>query len=280
MDRVSQKLKHWKAQFLIPAGKVILVQSSLAAMPQYVMSCFSLPASMYKSLDYTSRSFFWSNGTSRQTPTIAWSTICQPKNMEGLDIKKSTVMNLALLAKKGWELLVHPSSLWHSLMKKKYFPHSTFLHAKCPVTASWGWKSICLSRDILLQGAFHIIGDGQSINPWSDYWIPNHPPLVAPFPIHYSAPTKVLHLTNPVDRTWRRELILQWWPPDIATAILSIFIPIFPLADKIVWCLNSSGKFFVVSAYHLILNGGRQTSQSLFPWHKIWNLPRLLKSNT
>ncbi|XP_043694392.1 uncharacterized protein LOC122645112 [Telopea speciosissima] len=151
VSRVSQKLQHWKTQHLSPAGKIVLVQSTLSVLPQYSMSCFKLPVSVQKTLDSISRRFYWSNGVNNQVPTISWNTIGMPRRVGGLSIKLSSLMNTALLAKKRLELLTFASSLWVQLMRKKYFPSTSFFHAKCPNSSSWGWKSVYSSKEFLVK---------------------------------------------------------------------------------------------------------------------------------
>ncbi|XP_043700196.1 uncharacterized mitochondrial protein AtMg00310-like [Telopea speciosissima] len=173
------------------------------------MSCFRLLASIHKELDGIGRNFYWSAGNKRSIPTMAWSSICEPKQFGGLNIKRSVDMNQALLAKKAWELLISPTSPWGRIMKSKYFPSSNFLDARCPSTSSWGWKSICSARDLIRKGLFIKVGNGQNINPWLDFWIPDHPPSVAPYPLQREAPFSVQDLMDAPTSSGKRDLVFH-----------------------------------------------------------------------
>ncbi|XP_043721048.1 uncharacterized mitochondrial protein AtMg00310-like [Telopea speciosissima] len=187
--------------------------------------------------------------------------------MGGLNIKSSAAINQALLAKKAWELLTSPSSLWGRLMKNKYFPNSNFLSANCPSTASWDWKSVCSAKELIRKGLFVKLGNGSSIDPWLNFWIPDYHPLEPPFPLQREAPRMVLDLIDVHSRSWKRDLVFHWWPPDVAFRIISIPIPIFQAEDKYIWVSSSTGEFSVSSAYSIAIKGIIQHPHR--PWLRI-----------
>ncbi|KAL0011835.1 hypothetical protein SO802_006943 [Lithocarpus litseifolius] len=57
LDRVKQKLLGWKANMLSLAGRLVLIQAFLAAIPSYVMQCSSLPARIFDGIDRVNRNF-------------------------------------------------------------------------------------------------------------------------------------------------------------------------------------------------------------------------------
>ena len=57
LDRVKQKLSGWKANFLSLAGRRVLIQSSLAAIPSYIMQCSYLPGRVLDGLHRVNRNF-------------------------------------------------------------------------------------------------------------------------------------------------------------------------------------------------------------------------------
>ncbi|XP_043692903.1 uncharacterized mitochondrial protein AtMg00310-like [Telopea speciosissima] len=122
------------------------------------MSCFKIPVAVHKTFDATSKKFFWSSGSKNMIPMVSKSTICESKKFGGLNVKQSTSMNQALLAKKAWELLISPTSLWRRLMKNKYFPNSTFINARCPVATSWGigWNFALVAEALIARKAMLI----------------------------------------------------------------------------------------------------------------------------
>ncbi|GAA0158174.1 hypothetical protein LIER_15269 [Lithospermum erythrorhizon] len=81
-------------------------------------------------------------------------------------------MNLAMLAKQGWRVATQEASLLFKLLKGKYFRRSSFSHAKLGANPSYGWRSLLEGRKVLEKGARWRIGDGRSINFWTEPWIP------------------------------------------------------------------------------------------------------------
>ena len=82
-------------------------------------------------------------------------------------------INTALLSKLGWLIASGYRSLWADLFRFKYlkFDETLFSH-KVRGGASMVWKSIISSREALVQGACFKLGDGLTVNPWRDPWIP------------------------------------------------------------------------------------------------------------
>ena len=76
------------------------------------------------------------------------------------------MFNLALLGKHGWHFMTNPTSLCARVMKGRYFLDTDFLHASATR------RAIISRRESLLEGIDQRVGDGTSINPWTNKWIP------------------------------------------------------------------------------------------------------------
>lgn len=81
---------------------------------------------------------------------------------------------------------MNPNSYWSRMIKKIYFPNSSFLAATRGKKASWAWLSLLKGREILVQGLRRQVGDGHSISFWEDKWVPSLPN----FRISFPKPTK------------------------------------------------------------------------------------------
>ncbi|XP_065630821.1 uncharacterized protein LOC136068085 [Quercus suber] len=57
LDRVKQKLSGWKANLLSLAGRRVLIQASLAAIPSYITQCSYLSGRVLDGLDRVNRNF-------------------------------------------------------------------------------------------------------------------------------------------------------------------------------------------------------------------------------
>jgi hypothetical protein len=78
------------------------------------MSVFMLPNYVCSASDKMIKDFWWGFDARRNHHlTIqAWSSICTPKTMGGLGLRRMQDMNLTLLAKLGWKMLANPPFSW------------------------------------------------------------------------------------------------------------------------------------------------------------------------
>ena len=59
LERVKHKLAGWKANMLSLAGRTILIQASLAAIPSYIMQCNYIPRRILDGIDWANQNFLW-----------------------------------------------------------------------------------------------------------------------------------------------------------------------------------------------------------------------------
>ena len=89
IDRVQTKLQGWKDKLLFQASRTTLIASILQAMPLYTFSYFKVPKTVCNKWDAITRAFWWGhNPRVRKLHLVKWITICQPKSMDGLGLKK------------------------------------------------------------------------------------------------------------------------------------------------------------------------------------------------
>lgn len=94
--------------------------------------------------------------------------MCQSKNEGGIGFKDLHTFDLALLAKQGWQIIQSPATLAAKLLKAKYFPHGSFMHA-CPgKRPSYLWRSILEGQKVLECGVRYRVGSGANIKFWDD----------------------------------------------------------------------------------------------------------------
>lgn len=139
---VLNKVKGWSGKPVNLAGKELLAKSVLLTMPTYVMACVKLPTGMCKMLDWMIAKNFW-NGIDgpRKIHWMCWDRLTDVKGKGGLGFRDLEALDLALLAKQAWQLLVRDDSLFYKLFEAKYFHNSTFLEVQHKANASWAWQS-------------------------------------------------------------------------------------------------------------------------------------------
>ena len=173
---MTKKLSGWKEKKLSKAGREVLIKAMAQAIPSYTMSCFKLPKSWCDDLQKMVARFWWGQqGSERKLHWVKWESLCQAKKEGGLGFRNLHRFNIALLAKQGWRLLDSPQSLFSRVFKAKYFPSTSFLHAKPGHKPSYLWLSILSVQNLLRSNSKWVVGNGRSIGVWTDYWLPRTP---------------------------------------------------------------------------------------------------------
>ena len=136
------------------------------------------------------------------------------------------------------------------ILKAKYYPNVDVLKARAGNNPSYTWRSIVKGIEVLNRGIIWRVGDGSSINIWSDPWLPRLWSRLPITPRGQTVLTKVEELINPITEWWDEELIRDvFWPEDVEV-ILSTPVHI-SLEDTLAWHFDNKGIFSVRSAYRV-----------------------------
>jgi exonuclease III len=276
-EKVAKKLSGWKEKKLSKAGREILIKAVAQAIPSYTMSCFKLPKSWCDDLQRMVARFWWGQQSSeRKLHWVNWTSLCRAKKEGGLGFRNLHRFNIALLAKQGWRLLDSPHTLFSRVFKAKYFPSTSFLHAKPGHKPSFLWSSILAAQNLLRSNTQWTVGNGRSIGVWTDHWLPRIP-TCRPGAEHIE---KVYHLIDPDTHSWNRQLIQENFAPQDASAILAIQLNAITRPDRLCWQNTRSKLFTVRSAYHHTLHANLDHSHSESSsaihlrrfWKSMWRL--------
>lgn len=100
LERTQQRLSSWRAETLSFAGRVTLAQSVVAALPTYTMQTTLLPRHICSKLERMNRDFVWgSNDNACKCHTVAWSNICQKRELGGLGFRDLHAFHQAFFMK-------------------------------------------------------------------------------------------------------------------------------------------------------------------------------------
>lgn len=155
IDKVQSHLAGWKSKYLSMASKLTLLRFVNAAIHIDAMQTAKLPISTCDTLDKLIRDFLWGDCEGKKkVHLINWDSVCHPKSLGCLGIKKSLDMNNAMLAKTGWKILQQYEGLWCSMFKQKYLKSTSILDSsyKKPTICSSFESSICFGGSLLRQG--------------------------------------------------------------------------------------------------------------------------------
>jgi hypothetical protein len=277
LERVSGKIKGWRAKTLSQAGRTMLIKSVASTIPSYAMSSFLLPRSISTSLDIIFKNFWWGFpiNKSRNLSLKSWNSICTPKVEGGLGFRKMHDFNLALIAKLGWKLLSNSDCLWVKQLQKKYIKYIDFLSSPATHTASWLWKRIQRIKPFISAGACLRASRFSSSPIWTSNWIPTLPSFkpTPKFPLNRTFPSlQIMDLINYDNLSWKTSSIHALFDTISANEILKLSISSDPDAQYI-WTPSTSGQFSTSSVYRLI-SADRFASSSVSStfWKSIWKL--------
>ncbi|XP_020412737.1 uncharacterized protein LOC109947231 [Prunus persica] len=271
--KVQAKLSAWKSQLLSMASRITLIQSVVSSIPLYTMQTAKLPQALCDDLDKSSKSFLWgSSENHHKTHLVKWDTVCLPKRLGGLGIKKAALMNQAMLSKASWRIVAGDSGLWAAMLRKKYLKGSCCFDAyadNCTLASS-SWKGLIYGAAILNNGLKWRVGDGTRVKFWTDTWIGDIPLIDTKFPLSDQL-DKSETVSNYFSRTgWNINKLLQVLLPEAVMRIVSIHVDIEGnLPDTCIWGPTSNGVFSVKTAYEL---SARFNDVPGSPWNFIWNL--------
>ncbi|KAL0007666.1 hypothetical protein SO802_009168 [Lithocarpus litseifolius] len=244
--------------------------------------CPFIPSKICVNLDSTSRRFWWKPKASegRFIAWKAWDKLCLPKCQGGLGFKKAKEFNSALLSKLAWMVASERKIICMDILRAKYKVNHDWLHSDPYKSASPTWRAIENTKKLIVKGACYLIGDGSSINVWSDPWVPTLQGF-KPTPKdehHNQIPLTVSQLFNASSYCWNSRLILEMFDTASARAILSLPLPRIPKQDKLIWIPDAKGQFSIKSAYRTVVEHGSCPNQPV-AWMKLWKarLPERIK---
>jgi hypothetical protein len=221
---------------------------------------------------------------------VKWAEICRTKKEGGLGIRDLRILNLSLLGKWRWKLLMEGDDMWKRVVVAKYGGGSVGNAGLDVENFSRGASVWC--RDIcrLDNGlgwfnnvAIKVIGNGGTIRFWKDVWVTNQS-LQTTFPRLFSMSTQQDEFISDMgswrDGVWRWNLLWQRnffvWEEGLVQQLLQVISlqNITVADDRWVWGPAIDEGFSVKSLYvHLdsILSSYVQRSvEKYFAFRYIW----------
>jgi len=173
VTRVDSRLAGWKTKCLSLAGRITLIKSTITAITAYVMQSARLPRSVCDDLDKKIRRFLRGGTALEKKPhLVAWGTVIQDKEHEGLGVLSMRQLNMAFLMKLNWRLKTQPHTLWARILQEKYGRGRDLEGlAGRRVSGSNVWRGIMDTIDLTSKGMGMAIGDGRLTNFWTHKWL-------------------------------------------------------------------------------------------------------------
>lgn len=87
----------------------------------------------------------------------------ESKNRKGLGFRDLENVNVTLLAKQRWRLMMNPNLMVATIIKEKYFKQKNLLEAKLGSRPSFIWRSLFSSLELVQVGLMSRVGNGKTI---------------------------------------------------------------------------------------------------------------------
>ncbi|XP_059629862.1 uncharacterized protein LOC132272787 [Cornus florida] len=153
----------------------------------------------------------------------------------------------------AWRLEIGDNSLLVNTLKQRYFRHGTFLQSDCKRSASWIWKNLNATKPIINLGLRWRICDGQSVDIWSDPWLPGNAHSKISSKRDGLSIQRVSELINAPTHSWKTDVINTSFNLRDRRKILQVPISLAQAKDRKYWGWTKSGVFSGKSAYFVAL---------------------------
>jgi hypothetical protein len=274
VEVIQKRLNSWRNRFVSIGGRVILINSVLAAIPVFYLSFLKMPTKVWKMIVAIQRYFLWGGSCNNsKIAWVKWSDLCRAKAEGGLGIKNLRLVNVSLLLKWRWRLLVSQEALWSLVLKAKYGADigfsSDLLGCGNKRFASFWWKDLCnlgqtnvhSNDDWCSEVMVKKVGNGGGTRFWLDKWVGGET-LALLFPRLYSISNQKDFLISNMggwsidgwvwNLSWRRNLFL--WEEELCTNLLNVIGSVILTSQVDVWnCeIGRDGIYSVKEGYDFL----------------------------
>lgn len=115
------------------------------------------------------------------------------------------------------------------------------------------WQEILKAKKLIKKGTCFKVGDGFSVKPWADLWVPS---IMGGVPevsndVRWEEVRRVANLKDENSNSWNIRLLQQLFEERVVNEILKIDLPNFQCHDKLIWMGNNDGVFTVRSCFQV-----------------------------
>ncbi|XP_058777072.1 uncharacterized protein LOC131651423 [Vicia villosa] len=152
ISNLKNKLSALKGRYLNMAGRVVLINVVLNAIPIYTLSFYKASSKVIQEIRHIQSNYLWQGRDGNySTHWIRWSTVCLSKEKGGLGIKDVKTLNIALLNKWKWRIINEKEVVWRDIISHRYanLVLKIFVGDKSVLSKkdSIWWRDLILSDD-------------------------------------------------------------------------------------------------------------------------------------
>jgi hypothetical protein len=179
LDSIKKRLGSWGNKYISLGGRIVLINAVISSIPIFFLSFMKMPVKVWREVVTIQRNFLWGGLMKKKRICwIKWADVCKPKKEGGLGVRDLRLVNLSLLAKWRWRVLLEEEELWKNVIIAKYglravgnvrLDDAMFGN----LCSSW-WRNVCnLDKGVkwFEQMAIKKFGRGNSTKFWSNIWV-------------------------------------------------------------------------------------------------------------
>jgi hypothetical protein len=253
VDKVANCILAWKGRLLNGSGRLVLVQSTLCAIPVHISMALKVVPWAVKTITTLIKGLLWcgTKVASEGKHTVAWVNTCCPKELGGLGIPNLQLMGMALRMRWLWFTRMDPQRTWSGFKFGNETQEKSFFAASISVT----------------------VGDGRKAMFWSHTWIRGS--SIRSVATTFGAVSPRVRRTRTVrngilDRVWVRDIIgattVQVIVQYIRVWDLLLDFILTDTLDRFIWKWTASGEFSSASAYQVLFFGRSHLLGALQLW--------------
>eukprot|EP00253_Pinus_taeda_P019083 PITA_19083 len=271
--KIEAKIGHWSFKWLSRAGRLILVNSVLQAMPVFWAALTWIPKGVLHKIKRICSRFLWSGAKEDSVLSwVAWDKIARPKEWGGWGIKNLNDFSTSLAAKSGWRI-ISSENLWTRVVKRKYIdpmPLDDWIRDlnKKGKNISVIWKATTEAFKVIEQGLSWQVGSGENVRIGRDPWVGcNERYALSQGLIRHLESKGILHLhhiekigqSTIWGQAWKSSVDLNldpiWWEEwhSFTKELKRSNVRIKDRPDQLVWAYADSGSYAPKAGYNFLM---------------------------
>jgi hypothetical protein len=170
-QKVEKRVPTWQSCLLSYGGKMILTESCLSSVPNYVMGVFHLKGEAHHRLETTRSNFFWHGACQKKKyHMLRWEVLATPKPVGGLGFTDTRVMNQCLLSKWIFKLERGDNNPCCKMLRAKYLGEGGFYSSKSKGVSQF-WAGLHDIKQFCARGLIYVVKNGKKARFWLDVWL-------------------------------------------------------------------------------------------------------------
>jgi hypothetical protein len=170
-QKVEKRVPTWQSCLMSYGGKMILTESCLSSVPNYVMGVFHLKGEAHHKMETARSNFFWHGpGQKKKYHMMRWEVLATPKPIGGLGFTDTRVMNQCLLSKWIFKLERGDNNPCCKMLRAKYLGEGGFYCSKSRGVSQF-WAGLHDVKHCYARGLVYIVKNAKKARFWLDVWL-------------------------------------------------------------------------------------------------------------